>query len=117
MKGKLTIDGKEYILVANRKLLVEMEEINPKFLDLVQNKNKNISLGTGIKIYEDLFFAMLKIGQPEITKENAEELFSWLEDEYSLEVISEMLNNMISKVFTQGGKEKKKKAIPFTEIK
>lgn len=100
MKEKLTIDGKEYTLTANRRVYSEYMK-NAKV-------DKDGHVDITMPDIDKMFFILLKSEMPNITEQEASKLFDKAEEEYEISDLVNAIQEMTNKVFTQASNGKKK---------
>ena len=111
----IEVNGEEYTLTAKRNIIMKLNEICPEAILLQTGKIKSLSdeeeavasirLSANMDI---LFYDMIKIAHPELSKEESDEIYECLVDEY--DDVVESLLKFIKSVFTGGiPKENKKK--------
>lgn len=112
----IEVAGKKYTLTANRKIIKTIAYIAPEMLKLVSSKDakeKEVSsVDVGIKIMSELdvlFYDMIKIAHPEISKDKSDEILEVFESEYE-DVQSNLINFAMS-VFTEGNPNTRKKKL------
>lgn len=110
---KITIGGKKYTLTANRSLIKVLYNISPKFLSMNtiedEEERKKVNAEVSVSVVaglDELFYAMIKVAQPTITKDKSDEILEKFEAEYD-DVQGELINFTLS-VFQQGDQTKKK---------
>lgn len=111
MKKEIEIGKKKYILTANRSIIKTLYEIAPSILETNATKRgqkEEIKVGLDLMANLDtLFYDMIKVANPQITKEKSDEILEKFESEY--EGVQEALLELALSVFQQGDQEKKKK--------
>lgn len=106
-----------YTLTANRHIINTLYDIAPEMLKLSQAKNdseidENAEIETGLKILANLdilFYDMIKVAHPNISKERSDEILDAFEEEWE-----DVQNNLIKfamSVFTEGNPTKTKKKL------
>ena len=109
MEKHINIGGKDYTLTANRKLIKTIYNIAPEFLNLGERK-KEVRENVGVELISNLdilFFDMIKIAHPELTKEDSDAVLQQFEDEYS--DVSNAIIELVMTTFTEGNKGSAKK--------
>lgn len=113
LQRKITIGGKKYTLTANRKIIKTIYSICPALLAVKDKKmSREDEAGYGVDLLaglDTLFYDMIKIAQPDISKEKSDEILDKFESEYE-DVQTELMNFAMS-VFTTGDQKKKKKIV------
>lgn len=87
----LEVAGKRYTLTANRKIITTIASICPELLKFSDKKgkqkmNESEEANIGLKILGNLdvlFYDMIKIAHPEITKERSDEILDLADEEYN----------------------------------
>lgn len=111
----IEVGGKKYTLTVKRSIIVKLHEICPELLRMGNNdaedSSKSLEIDLSIRLSANmdvLFYDMIKIAHPELSREKSDEIYEKLVDEYEDVEIS--LINFIKEVFTGGiPKENKKK--------
>lgn len=109
MEKHINIGGKDYILTANRKLIKTIYNVAPAFLN-VSGKNKETNENVSVDLVANLdilFFDMIKIAHPELTKEDSDAVLQQFCDEYA--GVDNAIINLAMSVFTEGNKGSAKK--------
>jgi len=113
---QIEVAGKTYTLTVKRRIIQSLNEVCPELLRLDQQDNaedlaKDLEIDAGIKLsanMDAIFYDMIKIAHPEITRTKSDEIYEALLDEYNDVEVS--LISFIKEVFTGGiPKENKKK--------
>lgn len=110
MKKTLIIersDGvkEEFVLTINRKLLIGLEK---KYPNSFNSKGETTgSMGDNLEKAEYMFYLMLKVEKPDITEKQAEEIANTIEDIYGASALYNMIQELMSEVFTKDKAEKK----------
>lgn len=99
MQTKLEINGKEYILTANRKVACILA---------------NMTSGLSEDMLDEAFYAMLKQAH-NLSREEVSELLDYAEQEYGVQQLIEFVGAMTEAVFSTA--EKKYKKIEFLNRK
>ena len=112
----LEIAGKTYTFTANRSIVKTLYRIAPSILELNDKgePNKEGILNAGLDIMANLdvlFYDMIKIAHPEITKEKSDEILDKCEEEY--DNVQEKFLDFALSVFTLGDQKKNKKKIDW----
>lgn len=118
MKTKIIeVAGKKYTLTATRDIINTINVCFPELLDLTKAKTAseieltdNVALG--MKIFgklDVLFYDMIKIAHPEITREKSSEILDLMFDEYD-DVLENLIRFAFS-VFPEGTPKVKKKSL------
>jgi hypothetical protein len=113
IQKKFIIGDKTYTLTANRSIIKTLYKIAPEMLKLNQSKKaediekeNGVEFGVAIMANLDvLFYEMIKIAQPNISKEKSDEILEKLESEY--ENVQNALILLAISVFQTGDQEKK----------
>jgi len=111
MEKKIEIGKKVYTLTANRKIIKTIYEICPEVLTLGDASSKEIekkSAPIAIDLFanlDDLFFDMIRIAHPEISREKSNDILDKFIEEYE-DVPNKLLEFAMS-VFTEGAQDKK----------
>lgn len=109
MKTKqIEIAGKKYTLTVKRNIIPKLYEICPEALKLIgSEKSEELDIETEIMLsvklianMDVLFYDMIKIAHPEISKDKSDEIYENFVDEY--EDSTQALLNFIKSVFTGG---------------
>lgn len=87
----LEIAGKKYTITANRRIIYTISKICPELLEFANEKASSKDLKVqeamvGVKIFgslDVLFYDMLKIAHPEISKEKSDTLLELADEEYN----------------------------------
>lgn len=111
----IEVAGKKYTLTANRSIIQTIARICPEMLDLPSQKTVSEIEGDaevlmGIKVMSnigDLFYDMIKVAHPEISREKSEDILDLFMDEYN-DVIKSLMKFAMS-VFTDGTPKANKK--------
>lgn len=114
---QIEIAGKKYTLTVKRNIIPKLYEICPEALKLNAGVKSETEVNTDEEIMfsvklianmDVLFYDMIKVAHPEISKDKSDEIYENFVDEY--EDSSRALLNFIKSVFTGGiPKENKKK--------
>lgn len=113
---QIEVAGKKYTLTVKRRIIQSLNDVCPELLRIDSENNageldKDFEINAGIKLsanMDAIFYDMIKIAHPEITREKSDEIYENLLDEY--EDVEMSLINFIKEVFTEGTpKENKKK--------
>lgn len=114
-KRQIEVSGKTYTLTVKRKLIFKMQELCPELLK-IRFANKEISLDekidASIKLsgsIDEIFYNMIKIEHPEISREKSDEIYEKFTDEY--EDVEENLMNFIYESFTSSIPTENKKKL------
>lgn len=112
----IEVAGKKYTLTANRSIIRTIANIAPEMLKLGQltdaDEIEKSEVDVGLKIMSELdvlFYDMIKIAHPEISKDKSDEILDLFEKEYS-EVQANLIKFAMS-VFTEGDPNTKKKKL------
>lgn len=111
MEKRIEIGKKTYTLTSNRKIIKTIYNICPEVLNLSnENEEEVAEKGTPIAIdlfanLDVLFFDMITIAHPEITKEKSDKILDQFIAEYD-DVPNKLLELAMS-VFTEGAQDKK----------
>ena len=119
MEKRIQIGKKTYTLTANRKIIKTIYNICPELLEIansdapktedekkqVEKKGVPISVSL-IANLDDLFFDMIRIAHPEISKEKSDEILDDFMEEY--DGVTEKLLELAMSVFTQGSQDSQK---------
>lgn len=112
MEKKIEIGKKVYTLTSNRKIIKTIYNICPEVLALGNEDSEEViaKKGTPIAIdlfanLDDLFFDMIKIAHPEISREKSNDILDKFIEEYD-DVPNKLLEFAMS-VFTEGAQDKK----------
>ena len=111
----IEVAGEKYTLTAKRNIVVKLNEICPEALLIKSGKIKELTaeqeIDASIRLSANLdilFYDMIKIAHPELSKDESDEIFENLLEEYG--DVEESLIKFIKSVFTGGiPKENKKK--------
>lgn len=115
----IEVAGKRYTLTATRKIVQTLNEICPELLRLGKNVKaeelaEDFEVDVGVKILcnlDVLFYDMIKIAHPEITKEKSDEILDLFDAEYD-DVQTNLVNFAMS-VFQEGNPNKSKKKLDW----
>lgn len=115
MKEKtIEISGKKYVLTANRSIVKTLYTIAPDMLKLSRqgsdaiDEKAEISVGLDVMANLDvLFYDMIKVKQPNITKDKSDKILEAFEEEY--ENVQPKLLDLAMSVFQLGDQANKKK--------
>ena len=111
----IEVASKKYTLTANRSIIKTIANIAPEMLDLkpVADADKEkTEIDLGIKIMSELdvlFYDMIKIAHPEISKIKSDEILELFEIEY--EEVQPKLIRFAMSFFTEGDPNTKKKKL------
>lgn len=105
---QIEVAGKKYTLTVKRRIIQKLNEVCPELLRLDRNGNakeldRDLEIDAGIKLsanMDAIFYDMISVAHPEITKEKSDEIYEMLLDEYADVEVS--LINFIKTVFTGG---------------
>jgi hypothetical protein len=111
----ITVGGKTYTLTAKRALIIQLGEICPELLKLDPNTNvetldEAFEIEAGLKIatnMDAIFYDMIKIAHPQITREKSDEIYEAFCSEYN-DVEMNLIKFMKS-VFSDGIPRENKK--------
>lgn len=111
----IEVAGKKYTLTARRSIIKTIADICPELLDLGSDKNPQefddkVGFELGVKVMSELdvlFYDMIKVAHPEITKEKSDDILESFENEYN-DVQANLLKFAMS-VFTEGNPSQSKK--------
>ena len=116
---QIEIGGKKYTLTVKRSMLITLASIAPEFLKIGKSSNKfseeemtNLQLEACKSIYDNInviFYEMIKVAHPTITKEKSDEIYSQFCDEYA--DVEDKLIEFCSTTFTEGIPAENKKKI------
>ena len=119
MEKRIQIGKKTYTLTANRKIIKTIYNICPELLEIVngdapktedekkQVEKKGVPISVSlIANLDDLFFDMIRIAHPEISKEKSDEILDDFMEEY--DGVTEKLLELAMSVFTQGSQDSQK---------
>lgn len=116
---QIEIGGKKYTLTVKRSMLITLASIAPEFLKIGKSSNKfseeemtNLQLEACKSIYDNInviFYEMIKVAHPTITKEKSDEIYSQFCDEYA--DVEDKLIEFFSTTFTEGIPAENKKKI------
>jgi hypothetical protein len=114
---QIKVAGKNYTLTVKRRIIQKLNEVCPELLrldhkDNVTDFDRDREIDAGIKLsanMDAIFYDMINIAHPEITKEKSDEIYESLLDEYADVEIS--LINFIKEVFTGGIPSENKKTL------
>jgi hypothetical protein len=119
MKTKIIeVAGKKYTLTATRDLINTINENFPELLNLTKAKTASEievdadDVALGMKIFgklDALFYDMIRIAHPEITREKSSEILDAMLEEYD-DVLQNLLRFAFS-VFPEGTPKGKKKSL------
>lgn len=107
----IEIGGKDYVLTSCRSIIVDLASRNPELIDFSDKTDKEKELSFGKYLadnMDELFYSMIKIEQPYLTKEQSDEIYEQFYYEY------DNVDEELIKLFTpnfQGGIPKVKKKI------
>ena len=105
MEKHINIGGKEYTLTTNRKLIKTVYNIAPEILKTSGDESTvSVDLVANLDI---LFFDMIKIAHPELTKEDSDAVLQQFSDEYA--GVDNAIIELAMSVFTEGNKGSAKK--------
>ena len=112
----IEVAGKKYTLTANRGIIRTIATIAPEMLKLSSltdaDEIEKSEVDVGIKIMSELdvlFYDMIKIAHPELTKEKSDGILESFENEYS-DVQANLIKFAMS-VFSEGNPNTKKKKL------
>lgn len=120
MEKKIQIGKKTYTLTANRRIIKTIYSVCPEVLTIgndLKSQNKTAltdkevaEIGTPLAIkllanLDDLFFDMLRIAHPEITREKASDLLDQMFEEY--DDVQDKLLELAMSVFPVASQETK----------
>lgn len=111
----LEIAGKKYTITANRSIIYTISRICPELLEFANKKEslkeqKEKEAMIGVKIFGNLdvlFYDMLKIAHPEISKEKSDTLLELADEEYN--DFQEKLMELAQSAFVSSTQGKSKK--------
>lgn len=107
------IDNVEYHLVAKRSLLIRLKQIVPDLFSIKDEKEiEENQLELGLLMYDNMdviFYEMIKVKHPNLTKEESDALFAKFCNEY--DNAEESLLELMNSVFEQGIPNSKKKKL------
>lgn len=111
----IEVAGKKYTLTANRSIIQTIANICPEMLDLPSEKTadeieRDADVMMGIRIMSNLgvlFYDMIKIAHPEISREKSEDILDAFIAEYN--DVQQNLIKFAMSVFTDGTPREKKK--------
>lgn len=114
-KRQIEVAGKTYTLTVKRKLIFKMQELCPELLK-IRLSNREYSLDdeidASIKLsgsIDEIFYNMIIIEHPEITREKSDEIYEKFVDEY--EDVEQNLLNFIYDSFTNSIPTENKKKL------
>lgn len=99
MIKELEINGKTYKLVANR----EVSTLVEKCVNVDENGNAKIN----VPDKREIFYALLKTEQKDITYDNACEILEFADEEYGIMQMNSAIEYLFNSVFTQESTTKK----------
>ena len=112
----IEVAGKKYTLTANRRIIRTLATIAPELLvlDTLTDAKEidKLEVDVGLKIMSELdvlFYDMIKIAHPEISKDKSDGILELFENEYS-DVQASLIKFAMS-VFTEGDPKTKKKKL------
>ena len=112
----IEVGGEKYTLTVRRNLIAKLNEICPEVLRLEKEDLKNLSrddeVDVSIKITANmdiLFYDMIKIAHPELSKDESDDIYDKFLDEYS--DVEKSLMKFIKSVFTGGIPKENKKTL------
>lgn len=114
----IEVAGKKYTLTANRRLIKTIARICPELLDSPSNKTareiEDQEVVMGINVMSDigdLFYDMIKIAHPEISREKSEDILDAFFAEYN--DVEKHLIKFAMTVFTDGTPKANKKNLDW----
>ena len=108
---EVEIKGQTYTLVSKRSLIVRLKKHIPN-IDKIRDLEEDRDIELAVAIYDNMdwiFFEMLTIKQPEITKKESDKIFDAFYEEY--EDAEESILSLIVSVFDKGIPNKQKKRL------
>ena len=113
-KKHIEVNGKEYTLTVKRSMFIELQNIVPELIKFGENGGKNVTkemeVEASLKIYDNMdkiFYSMIKIEHPELTKEQSDEIYEAFYNEYN--DVDEKLIEFMQSSFTDGIPRENKK--------
>lgn len=108
MKVKeIEISGKKYTLTANRRTIKTLYSIAPSLLSTKGDEDEEKTSVDLVANLDVLFYDMIKIAHPNISKEKSDDILEKFEEEY--EDVEGNLVDLALTVFQSGDQTKKKK--------
>ena len=114
-KRQIEVAGKKYTLTVKRKLIFKMQELCPEILKIkLSNKKYTLDdeINASIKLsgsIDEIFYNMIIIEHPEITRAKSDEIYEKFADEY--EDVEQNLLNFIYDSFTNSIPTENKKKL------
>ena len=114
---QIEVAGKTYTLTVKRNIIIKLNEICPEILRMNSKANEkelseDLEIDAAIRLSANmdvLFYDMIRIAHPEISRETSDKIYDNLVDEYGDAEIS--LVNFIKEVFTGGIPAENKKKL------
>lgn len=111
MEKHINIGGKDYTLTANRDIIRTIASICPDFLKIGNSKkiSDDDSVKYGVELLtniDKIFFEMIKVANPKITKKESDEILEAFEAEYN--GVLQALIDLAMSVFPKDDQTKKK---------
>jgi len=110
-KKKIEVNGKEYTLTVKRSIFIELQKFVPDLFKLGgKDATKEMEFEASIQIYDNMdkiFYSMIKVEHPEITKEESDDIYETFYNEYN--DVDEKLIEFMQSSFTDGIPKEKKK--------
>lgn len=113
----IEVAGKKYTLTANRNVIRTISNIVPEVLKMKIDPKKDgdafndvLAVLSGLQLMSELdvlFYDMIKVAHPEITKDKSDEILDNFEKEYNN--VQENLLKFAFSVFNEGNPSKNKK--------
>lgn len=105
---QIEVAGKKYTLTVKRNIVIKLNEICPEILRMNNNNNeqdlpRDLEIDVAIRLSANMdviFYDMIKIAHPEISRDKSDEIFENFLEEY--EDVEVSLVNFIKEVFTGG---------------
>lgn len=113
---QIEVAGKKYTLTVKRSIILKLNEICPEILRIdnsnVENISRDLEIDVAVRLSANmdvLFYDMIRVAHPEISREKSDEIYENFVDEYGDVEIS--LVNFIKEVFTGGIPTENKKKL------
>ena len=118
---QIEIGGKNYTLTSKRSLVVAMSRVAPELIkiakssrgkDVSDEEQDNLTIDFSVSIYDHidvLFYEMIKIAHPNITKEKSDDIYNAFCREYN--DVDEHLVHFLHSSFTDGIPREQKKTL------
>lgn len=118
----IEVGGKKYTLTVRRSMIFPLAKQIPECMKIIQASNKGVSdeelstleYNAGASIYDHIdivFYEMIKIAHPDITKEKSDLIYGAFYDEYN--DVDEKLLNFFYESFTDGVPRENKKNLDW----